>query len=153
VALIGSSTAKRGEFDFGSGVQVPRVIRARVKDSPRHAAYIKTLMSRRDAAVDIDVPAEIEITEAAIIRLRQDQASDTPLLALYPIDAASPTNRKLREPLDAATHAIGIGIVFPKPPPGDEDKVYWQADLSGVAESQDEYLEEDDLGALEEEQV
>jgi hypothetical protein len=153
VALIGSSTAKRGEFDFGGGIRVPRVIRARVKDTPSNAAYIKTLMSRRDAAVDISVPAETEITEAAIVRLRQDQAPDTPLLALYPIDATSPSNRKLREPLSAATDAIGIGIVFPKPPPGDEDKVYWQADLSGVAESQDDYLEEDDLGALEEEQV
>jgi hypothetical protein len=153
VALIGSSTANRGSFDFRSGVEVPRVIRARVKDSPSSAAYIKTLMSRRDAAVDIEVPAGTEVTETAIIRLRQDQAPDTPLLALYAIDSTSPTSRKLREPLGAATDAIGIGIVFPKPPPGDEDKVYWQADLSGVAESRDDYLEEDDLNALEEEQV
>jgi hypothetical protein len=97
-------------------------------------------MSRRDAAVDIAVPTGTQITEGAILRLRQEQAPDTALLALYAIDPTSPTNRKLREPLDAATDAIGIGIVFPKPPPGDEDKVYWQADLSGVAESQDDYL-------------
>lgn len=153
IALIGSSTANRGPFDFGSGVEVPRVIRARVNDTPSHAAYIKTLMSRRDAAVDIEVPAGTEITETKILQLRQDQAPDTPLLALYAIDPVSPTNRKLRQPLDAVTDAVGIGIVFPKPPPGDEDKVYWQADLSGVAESRDDYVEEDDVNALEEEQA
>ena len=87
------------------------------------------------------------------MRLRQDQAPDTPLLALYAIDPGSPSNRKLRQPLNAVTDAVGIGIVFPKPPPGDEDRVYWQADLSGVAESRDDYLEEDDVNALEEEQV
>jgi hypothetical protein len=152
VALIGSSTAGRGEFDYGSGVQVARVIRARLEESPLHAADIKTLMSRRDAAIDLAVPAGTELTEATIVRLRADQAPDTPLLTLYAIDAESPTSREHREPLSAATDVIGMGIVFPKPAPGDDDKVYWSADLSGVAESSDSYLETDDIEALEEEQ-
>jgi hypothetical protein len=153
IALIGSSTARRGDFDYGSGVGVPKVIRARIKDSPLHSAYIKTLMSRRDAAVDLRVPAGTQLTEHEIVRLRAEQAPDTPLLTLYAIDAISPTTRKEREPLHAAADVIGMGIVFPKPPPGDDDKVYWSADLSGVAESADQYLEIDDLEALEEEQV
>jgi hypothetical protein len=153
VALVGSSTAGRGEFDYGSGVQIPKVIRARIKDSPLSAADIKTLMSRRDAAIDLDIPPGTQLTEHKIVRLRADQAPDTPLLTLYAIDATSPTTRKGREPLTAAADAIGIGIVFPQPPPGDDDKVYWSADLSGVAESADQYLETDDLLALEEEQL
>lgn len=153
IVVIGSSTAKRGEFDFGGGVHVPRVIRARLKGTPSHAANIKSLMSRRDAVVDIEIPAGISITEEKIIGLREDRVPDTPLLALYAIDATSPTHRNLREPLAAETDAIGIGIVFPKPRPGDDEKVYWQADLSGVAESSDDYFEEEDLDALEEEQA
>jgi hypothetical protein len=153
VAVIGSSTAHRGDFDYGKGVRVPRVIRSRVQGSPPTAADIKTLMSRRDAAVDLDVPSGIEITEAEIVRLRHAQAPDTPLLTLYAIDAESPTTRSLREALGAVTDVIGIGIVFPRPPSGEDDKVYWSADLSGVAESEDEYLEVDDLELLEEEQV
>jgi hypothetical protein len=153
VALIGSSTAGCGSFDYGEGIAVPRVIRARIEDTPAHEADIKTLMSRRDAAVDLDLTGETTLTEHKIIELRREQAPDTPLLTLYAIDARSPTSRKLREELGAVTDVIGIGIVFPKPPSGDDDKVYWQADLSGVAESTDPYLETDDLDALEEEQV
>jgi hypothetical protein len=152
VALIGSSRARRGVFDYRNGVRVPKVIRARLKDSPLRDADIKTLMSRRDAAVDLAVPAGTHLNEADIVRLRAEQAPDTPLLTLYAIDATSPTTRKERVPLEAATEAIGVGIVFPKPSPGDDDKVYWSADLSGVAESRDRYLETDDLDALEEEQ-
>ena len=37
--------------------------------SPSHAADIKTLMSRRDATVDIAVPAGTEITETKIMQL------------------------------------------------------------------------------------
>jgi hypothetical protein len=129
------------------------VIRARIKDSPLHAADIKTLMSRRDAAVDLRVPAGTQLNEHDIVSLRADQAPDTPLLTLYAIDAISPTTRKQREPLGAASDAIGVGIVFPKPPTGDDDKVYWSADLSGVAESADHYLEIEDVDSLEEEQL
>jgi hypothetical protein len=93
------------------------------------------------------------LSEPEIVRVRSEQAPDTPLLTVYAIDAVSPTTRKLRVQLDAAEDVIGVGIVFPKPPPGEEDKVYWAADLSGVAESSDTYLETDDLTALEDEQV
>jgi hypothetical protein len=108
-------------------------------------------MSRRDAAVDLDLTGEGTLDEHRILELRREQAPDTPLLAIYPIDRLSPTTRRARQPLDAVEDVIGIGIVFPKPAPGDEDRVYWQADLSGVAESTDGYLETDDADALEEE--
>jgi hypothetical protein len=152
IALIGSSTAGCGDFDFGSGVSVPRIIRSRIEDSPPAAADIRTLMSRRDAAVDLDLSGETAVDEPRIVELRREQAPDTPLLTVYAIDAESPTARQRREPLAAATDAIGVGIVFPRPDPGDDDKVYWSADLSAVAESTDRYLETDDVDVLEEEQ-
>lgn len=153
VAVIGSSTARRGEYDFGSSVAVPKVIRARLELSPPSAADIKTLMSRRDAAVDLQVPAGTTLTEAGIAQFRREQKPDTPLLALYAIDKVSPTSRERRQPLDAVRDVIGVGVVFPRPDPGDDDNVYMSADLSGVAESTDEYLELDDLSSLEEEQL
>ena len=55
--------------------------------------------------------------------------------------------------IEAVANFADQHIVFPKPDPGDDDKVYWSADLSGVAESADRYLETDDIDALEEEQA
>jgi hypothetical protein len=153
VAVIGSSTAARGEFNFGSGINVPKIIRARLAQSPSHAADIKTLMSRRDAAIDLKVEAGTNLTEETIAQLRRTQKPDTPLLTVYAIDRTSPTNRESREPLDAVREVIGVGVVFPRPDPGDDDSAYVAADLSGVAESTDEYLETDELGVLEEEQL
>ncbi len=159
VAIVGSATAGRGDHDFGSGVVVPRVIRARIADSARAEADIKTLMSIRDAVVDLNVSDEdTPLTEARIRVLRYAQAPDTGLLVLYPIDAASPPKppapgkRQLRTELDATRDAVGIGILFPQPPADEDDEVvYWQADLSNVV-TYDGYLEEDDPSLLEEEQ-
>jgi hypothetical protein len=152
VAVIGSSTAGRGDFDFGAGVTAPRIIRSRLALSPSSAADIKTLMSRRDAAADLRIPVGTTLTEPVIVDERKQQAPDTPLLTIYAIDKVSPTSRDTREPLNAERDVIGIGIVFPKPDPTDNDAVYWSADLSGVSESSDGYFELDDLAVLEVEQ-
>jgi hypothetical protein len=152
VATIGSSTAGRGDFDFGAGVEVPRIIRSRLIDSPDEAADIKTLMSRRDAAADLILKDGEVLTEPRLVQLRQEQASDAPLLALYAIDRTSPTKRETRQPLDAARDVLAMGIVFPKPAITDNDSVYWSADLSHVLEPSDGYVELEDLSALELEQ-
>ncbi len=68
-------------------------------------ADIKTLMSRRDAAVDLEVPAGETLTESRIKDLRWDQAPDTPLLTIYPIDPVSEPPERFKEnrhPLNAA---------------------------------------------------
>ena len=153
VAIVGSSTAGLETYDFGSGVAVPKVIRARLRESKDAAADIKSLMSRRDAAVDLLVPADFTASEDALARLRREQYPDTALLTLYPIDKYSPTRRDLRAPLNAVRDVIGLGIVFPRPDPGDDDAVYKAADLSRVAGSRDDYLEGEDIGALEDIQL
>jgi hypothetical protein len=117
------------------------------------AADIRTLMSRRDAAVDLVVPQGETLNEGDIVRLRREQAPKTALLTVYAIDARSEpvVNRKNsaieRVALDALTDAIGIGVVFPKPSEGDDEAVYVQADLSGVRPARDDYVEEEDVDA------
>ena len=135
VAVIGSSTAGTERFKFGD-VSVPKVIRSRRNNAG--PADIKTLMSRRDAAIDLDVPKGEVLTEGRIRELRCEQASDTPLLAIYPIDRVSgPLGRfeKDRRALNARTDVIGMGLVFPQPLDGDDDEVYVAADLSRQPEA------------------
>jgi hypothetical protein len=155
VAIVGSTRAERGQHDFGSDVLVPRVIRARLIDSSSDGAQeadIKTLMSIRDAVVDVTVPDGGPISEADIKRLRWEQLPDTGLLVLYPIDAESPPKpqpsgrRRLRTELGATRDVMGMGILFPQPI-GDDEQVFWQADLSKVV-TYDGYLEEDDPSLL-----
>jgi hypothetical protein len=153
VAVIGSSTAGTERFAFGE-VSVPKVIRSRRNNAG--PADIKTLMSRRDAAIDLDVPKGEMLTEGRIKELRSEQATDTPLLALYPIDRVSkPLGRfeKDRCPLNARTDVIGMGLVFPRPPDGEDDEVYVAADLSRLAPKQVGEIEEDDPSLLEDEQA
>lgn len=153
VALVGSGTAQVGTFPYAPDVNVPKVIRSRLEGSSDAAADIKTLMSRRDAAVDLAVPRRTALNEGDISRLRREQAPTTALLALYAIDARSAPAASRRDSgirrvaLEAVTDAIGIGVVFPKPSEGDDDAVYVQADLSGVRPARDEYVEEEDVDA------
>src|SRR5690606_352321 len=144
VAIVG--TPNGDPFVFAPNVAVGRRVRARLADSlGPGSADIKTLMSRRDAAVDLsgDVGG---LKEEAIMRERQVQLPDTGLLVLYPIDKTSEPipAKKTRLPLDAEEHVIGVGLVFPKP--RDEDSTvekYISADLSGVR------IEDEDFSLVE----
>ncbi|MEU6120941.1 Z1 domain-containing protein [Streptomyces sp. NPDC047123] len=154
VAIIGNPTgADARNFAFAPDISVGRITRARLKD-PSEApdfADIKTLMSRPDAAVDLtDVPRGL--TEKEIKQERRAQLPDTGLLVLYPIDKDSrPSERRAdtREPLGAADHVIGVGLVFPEP--GQDSAVGWDgsyisADLSGLRL---EDTDDEDLRTLE----
>ncbi|MCX4882470.1 Z1 domain-containing protein [Streptomyces sp. NBC_00847] len=152
VAIIGNPLGGDPDkrYEFAPGIAVDRVIRAKLGESGSDAADIKTLMSRRDAGVDLDLSALTEINEAALKNARREQAPDTALLTLYPIDAhsPSPTNRESRAPLDAVDHVIGVGLVFPMPRGEDSEVEYYSADLSRVQDDEEEDLsllfEEDD---------
>lgn len=149
VAVIDNGTGP-GVFDFGAGVTVSTVVRAKLEQTPPSAADIKTLMSRRDAALDLDVPKE-QLSEDAIRAVRRAQLPMHGLLVLYPIDRISepaPRKDQRRERLDALDDPIGVGIVFPQPE-GDDAVAYVSADLSKVAPAIG-YVEEDDVGPIEE---
>ncbi|MFD6332660.1 Z1 domain-containing protein [Streptomyces niveus] len=149
VAVVGNP---RGEgFTFGHGVTVGRNTRARlsVTNPVADFADIKTLMSRRDAGVDLagDVA---DLTDDGIMELRRSEFPSTGLLVLYPIDKLSePTPaKKLRAPLNAEEHVIGVGLVFPKP--ANEDSTvekYISANLGNVT------IEDEDFSLVDSEEA
>lgn len=148
VAIVGNPGRDVGSFEFAPGVDVGKVTRAKLAQTVPAAADIKTLMSRRDAAVDLEAPSQL--SESAIKELRVDQLPTTGLLVLYAIDRKSATVKKSREPLNAEADVIGLGLVFPEPPRGQDSSVYYAADLSRIR-TDDGYVEEEDLSVLEQE--
>jgi hypothetical protein len=146
IAIVGNPIgAEEQNLLFAPGVAVGRIVRARLAGghpSPDpDFADIKTLMSRRDAAVDLSGDTA-KLQEKAITAERRRQLPDSGLLVLYPIDKISEPipSKKLREALNAEEHVIGVGLVFPKPA-GEDTTVakYISADLSGVEIEEEDY--------------
>jgi Z1 domain len=141
VAIVGAPGG--GEFAFAPEVTVGRNTRARlaVTNPTPDFADIKTLMSRRDAAIDL-VGDTANLTEKGIMDLRRVQLPDTGLLVLYPIDKTSEPSpgKKLRAPLNAEEHVVGVGLVFPEPRDKDSTvETYISADLSNVPMEEEDY--------------
>ncbi|MFJ5267810.1 Z1 domain-containing protein [Streptomyces sp. NPDC088358] len=148
VAVVGNPRGVE-DFTFTSGVTVGRNVRARLADNTPSPDFadIKTLMSRRDAAVDLDGDTA-KLTEKGIMDMRRTKLPDTGLLVLYPIDKASEPSpsKTLRAPLNAEEHVIGVGLVFPEPWDKDSEvEKYISADLSKV------WIEEEDYSPLDSE--
>ncbi|MFD4461619.1 Z1 domain-containing protein [Nocardia sp. NPDC058480] len=152
VAIVGKpAVAEQDLFDFAPGVSVGRIVRSQFASGIDHAD-IKTLMSRRDAGLDLDGITSAT-TEGDIAKARKAQQPDAGLLVLYPIDKVSepePSKAK-RESLNAPEHVIGVGLVFPSPA-NDDSTVAWEsdyisADLSGVE------IEEEDFSLLDSEDI
>ncbi|CDR08043.1 Z1 domain-containing protein [Streptomyces iranensis] len=140
-AIVGNP--KGDGFTFTPDVTVGRNIRARlaVTNPAPDFADIKTLMSRRDAAVDLTGDTS-KLTEKGIMERRRIELPDTGLLVLYPIDrvSAPSPSKKLRAPLNAEEHVIGVGLVFPKPRDGDSAvEKYISANLSNVRIEDEDY--------------
>ncbi|KUN59757.1 endonuclease [Streptomyces canus] len=136
VAIVGNAAGRGQDFTFAPHVTVGLNNRARLllSNPDPDFADIKTLMSRRDAAVDLagDIG---KLTEKGIKEERRKQLPDAGLLVLYPIDKVSEPDpsKKLRAALDAEEHVIGVGLVFPEPRNGDSTvESYISADLSNV---------------------
>ncbi|GGO64349.1 Z1 domain-containing protein [Nonomuraea cavernae] len=154
IAIVGNPVKDDDTaFEFAPGVAVQRIVRARLETTETGFADIKTLMSRRDAAVDLDGDTG-SLTEQEIKVERQRQLPDRGLLVLYPIDKVSsppPREKQRRLPLDADEHVIGVGLVFPQPH-GEDSAIEWiSADLSGVDPDVD--IEEVDFSPIEAEDV
>lgn len=152
IAIVGNPVTDDlpDSFEFAPGVAVGRIVRARLNVPDSDYADIKTLMSRRDAAIDLAGHTG-KMDEQEIKSERQKQLPDTGLLVLYPIDRVSTPPARIeqrRKALDAEEHVIGVGIVFPQPRGEDSQVVEWvSADLSGVE------IEEEDLSLVEGEEV
>jgi hypothetical protein len=152
VAIVGTpARTQDDEFELAPGIRVGRINRARLapefgESAQADFADIKTLMSRRDAAVDLAGKVS-ELPEKKIMSERRQQLPDTGLLVLYPIDKKSEPRpgKRARRSLDAEEHVIGVGLVFPEPE-GRDSEAYISADLSGVNVADIE--EEEDLVRL-----
>ena len=150
VAIVGTPQGKpNNDFTFAPGVTVGRTIRSRLDVAG--PADIKTLMSRRDAAVDL-VGYQATWVEDDFRKQRRLQQPETGLLVLYPIDKTSAPaekkppvpapvrRRKERVALDAEEHVIGVALVFPEPSAGDSSvESYISADLSRVSLEDEDY--------------
>ncbi|GAB2904960.1 Z1 domain-containing protein [Streptomyces heilongjiangensis] len=141
IAIVGNP--KGDDFTFAPGVVVGRNVRARldVGNADPDFADIKTLMSRRDAAVDLTGDTA-KLNEKGIMDRRRVELPDTGLLVLYPIDKVSepvPT-KTARAPLNAEEHVIGVGLVFPEPRDTDSTvEKYISANLSKVRIEEEDY--------------
>jgi hypothetical protein len=157
VAVIGNGRDQTAERDLGGGVSVRMVKRARLghdDEPPGGVADIKTLSSRRDETIDLELDGPVPAKHEEILKLRQQQRPDQGLLLVYPIEPESDTGEKVgRKPLRAPTEdvVVGVSLVFPEPRPGsrDSDVEYWSADLSNVVVEVEDasVLEQDDDAA------
>ncbi|MFG3523167.1 Z1 domain-containing protein [Nocardia nova] len=146
IAIMGNPlTGFDDAFTFADGIEVGRVVRSAFKSEP-DLWDIKTLMSRKDAALDLEGDIS-KWSEKEIRAERIKQLPDTGLIVLYPIDKVSNPgrNQSRRTPLDAPEHVIGVGFMFPEPRNTDStvpwEVDYISADLSAVpggAEVEDE---------------
>ena len=152
VGIIGNSREETKPYDFGSGVKVRAVRRARLMgpdndDTFDGVADIKTLTSRRDEKLDLFDPEGTHNSREQILALRQLQRPSQGLLLLYPIDPISDTGTQTRKPLNApADIVMGVALVFPQPQ-GRDDVVeyeYVSAKLPPVEQEDVEILEQDD---------
>jgi hypothetical protein len=114
-----------GELTQIGGLEIKYAKRSRLQDGNPDRADIKTLMSKQDRALDLDLSvAEARAnSEEQLVALRNNDPlnRDRGLLVLYLIDRVSPpadpdkTNQttQKREALDAVADVVGMGITFP----------------------------------------
>ncbi|WP_435581332.1 Z1 domain-containing protein [Amycolatopsis thermoflava] len=151
VAIMGAAVDDLSYDDrvaFTPDLTVGTINRSKLKDSGGTKADIKTLMSKEDRVVDLDISASEarRKSEGALVDLRNADPvqANRGLLLLYPIRKNSqpdPQNREMRQPLEASHHVIGLALVFPG---NAEDKVenrYVQVDTSNLEVDASEYEE------------
>jgi hypothetical protein len=148
-----------GEMDLGLGQPVGCINRARLKVVGGSTyADIKTLMSRNDRVVDLDIPRDelpADLSIGVLSRLRNlpqhgGRGDASGLLLLYPVSARSKPIRgsvNTREPLEAVEHALGVGLVFPESQSKTAIVDYVTADVESMRV---EVEQPDDTDALEE---
>jgi hypothetical protein len=147
IAVLGRTAESDylGEVDLGLGSLTGCINRARLDVvGGQTYADIKTLMSRNDRVIDLDLPPG-ELTDtttvARLVELRNSPAGGgygdgSGLLVLYPVSKDSKPVRgsvKTRTELNAAQHVIGVGIVFPESRSRAADVEYITADVAAMA--------------------
>jgi hypothetical protein len=147
IAIMGRSKESDylGEIDLGLEVPTGCINRARLDlVGGQTYADIKTLMSRNDRVIDLNLP-EGELTEetsvARLVELRNTPerngySDGSGLLLLYPVSKDSKPVRgstKTRTKLDATEHIVGVGLAFPESRSRAANVEYVTADVAAMA--------------------
>lgn len=116
VGLVSGAKKNGASINFANE-PINLISRSRLK-APLHNgdADIKALMSRSDVLFDVENEKAGSRSWNELKKVRESQlGSNTPLLLLYPIDRESQPKKfpGQRVPLDAVSHVLGFGVVFP----------------------------------------
>lgn len=150
VAIMGApiDAAMQDEqvVEFAPGILTGTISRSKLRNTGGVKADIKTLMSKEDRVVDLDITSAQarRMAEGALVDLRNDDPvySSRGLLLLYPIDRNSqpdPQNRETRRALEAPAHLIGAALVFPGNGRDEVENQYVQVDTSNMPVDDSEY--------------
>jgi hypothetical protein len=134
-----------GKIDLGLNSSVGCINRAKLR-AVGGATYadIKALMSRTDRVVDLGIKpsalTEDRMNIGDLARLRNlpangGQGDGSGLLLVYPVSKDSKPLRgpaSTREPLGAAQHVVGIGLVFPESKSRAPTVDYYTADVASM---------------------
>jgi len=114
VGIIEPKSGSESQLDLGRIGKVKTSIRSLYRLIRNGDADIKALMSKSDLLIDL--PDSSPAGQSKWDELKLQRIGENPLLLLYPIEAYSEPQRKGggREPLDAVSDVMGLGIVFPK---------------------------------------
>ncbi len=152
IGIIGSHRLEA--IDLGTDLKTHLVKRSRFRQIK--PANIKALTTRSDRIIDLDWDRPLKgLTSENIAEMRNAEQPDSGLLLIYPIDKDSePANdSKLRHPLEAKEHVIGIGLSFPSSKRPMRDYVKNNLDRIFEGEGLEEsYPEEEDVSFGEDEQ-
>lgn len=144
-----------GTLDLGLAERLNTFNRAPLQQPAAGTANIKTLMSRPDRLIDLDL-ASGELAgltdEDQFTEKRRELDPDRGLLLVYPVSKVSQpmrfvNGRTSRRHMEAPRHLVGLGLVFPFEP-GTEDQTYIAVEPTWEPEpvAQDLPLPEDEEG-------
>ncbi|MEZ0350688.1 Z1 domain-containing protein [Mycobacterium sp. pR1184] len=159
VAVMGRSSESDylGTVDLGiDGKDTGCINRARLQQiGGTTYADIKALMSRHDRVIDLRLPdgtLKVDTKPADLSRFRNipdrgGHGDGSGLILLYPVSKDSRPVRgsvKTREPLNAATHVVGIGLVFPESSSSRANVEYVTADVASMPDIEVEVPDDSD---------
>jgi hypothetical protein len=157
LAVITKKDRTRGCIDLGFGEDVNCLERSRLAEySSLSVADIGTLMSKPDRVADLLTTSEVRgKTDQELLgeRTRSGRA----LILLYPIAGdsqprgANANTKRVREPLDAKGHLIGLAIAFPTAPSATDPASTVAVDLSRIPRLEPEVVEDEDDTYVDEE--
>jgi len=115
VAIVQRTDEKWGTAAIGTQhpIEVGRVNRAAIDSGSKSHANIKSLMSKLDRVLDLDLPPA-DASGMSDAELQALRPLGTGLLLLYPINKDSTPTSDKRVELDASADVLGLGLVFPK---------------------------------------